>query len=59
MEAWGGDGSRVQAWSGSEVEAPNGGGVETLGVAVEASGTAVVTPGAVWRLRAVAAPGGA
>lgn len=44
---------------GSGVEAPNGGGVETLGVAVEASGTAVATPTMAWRLRVAAAPGGA
>jgi hypothetical protein len=44
---------------GSGVEAPNGGGVETLGMAVEASGTAVATPATTWRLWVVVAPGGA
>jgi hypothetical protein len=34
-------------------------GMDTLGAAQEAAGTEVVTPGAAWRLRAVAAPGNA
>ena len=52
-------GCRCGGGGGSGVEAPNGGGVETLSMAVEASGTAVATPATTWRLRVVAAPGGA